>query len=143
MPNISGIVKSLKTVYAHDDKDLEIFNLNNGRWTSVDWDARGPGAYRITRAGRHYFYKDEEERCYDCSFQLAKLLAARQKGYRLHRFNAEEGTFEAVIGCEPPGLFRRALIFCSGKLPEIRNNVVSYGNVPAEVGSVIMNKLYG
>lgn len=142
LPNIENMIGLLAQVSVGDGSDLEYFDLGSGKWLRRESNLQS-GAYRTNYNGRHYFYRDSNGKCFESTFELAKLLAARGAGYRLHKYCPEKELFESVIGCEPPGLFRRVLISCSGLLPIAEENTSTFSNVPQEIGALVMNKLYG
>ena len=71
-----------------------------------------------------------------------QLLAARQEQIALHSYDPANRTFECLIGCPPPGLYRRALVSCSGVLGAVSGGRLIYEHVPQELGYLILSKLY-
>lgn len=140
MPTVSEIIEIQKSVHIEDQGDIERFDVTLGKWKRSG--IQGAGAYRTFHAGRHYVYKNADGETREASYELVKLLAARAEGVRLHAYNSRAAAFECVIGCEPPGLFRRALVSCSGQLPVTVSGKVIYENVPVKIAQIIMTKLY-
>jgi len=140
MPRVSEIKKTLTPIHVEDKSDLERFDPKEGRWRKSRLDRAG--SYRASFHGRRYFYRGGDGRSLETSFELAKLLAAREEGIRLHAYHPGNATLECVVGCQPPGILRRALVSCSGRLPELHGERLVYTHVPLEVGSLLIHKLY-
>lgn len=140
MPSIISMVQDLTPIHIRNNEDIEQFDLTTGHWRRTKLNVSG--AFRTSYAGRRYFYRDSTGNTTETGYQLAKLLAARDASVYLHSYNPTTCLFECVIGAEPPGLYRRALIACSGLLPKIKNNKLQYSNIPKEVGFFILHKLY-
>ena len=138
LPSIGEILMSLRSIHISRTQQVERFDVESGRWHA---DTLGSaGAYRVKMQGSQCFFHDGTTSL-ATPYELAKLLAARLEHRWLHAY--EGGTFRCVIGCEPPGLFRRAIVACSGLLPMRTNGVVTYGGVDESVADAILNKLYG
>lgn len=139
LPPVSDLFETLPTIYLENSSNLEKFNINTGKWNKSI--INGNGAYRTVFAGRRYFYhKNGETR--EANHELVKLFAARDSGVAIHKYNSKNQTFECNIGCPPPGLYKRALVSCSGKLPEIINGKATYTNIPIKLGNLLMYKFY-
>lgn len=139
LPSISELLEELPTIYIENSDDLEIFNISTGKWNKSK--INGNGAYRTIFAGRRYFYHKNSE-SYEANHELVKLFSARDSGVSIHKFNPKNQTFECNVGSTPPGLYKRALVSCSGKLPEIINGKTTYTNIPTELGNLLMYKFY-
>lgn len=138
LPPIGAILQSLKSIYVAPAQQVEQFDVESGRWHVGSLER--PGAYRARMHGSQYFFHDGA-RSFATPYELAKLLAARLERRWIHAY--ENGTFQCVVGCEPPGLFRRALVACSGLLPTRSNGVVTYLDVDEAVADAVLVKLYG
>jgi hypothetical protein len=138
LPSIGAILHTLKSIHIAPSQQVERFDVTSGRWHAGTLSV--PGAYRTKVYGSQYFFYDGEKSL-ATPYELAKLLAARHERRALHAY--EDGTFRCVIGCDPPGLFRRALVACSGLLPTHRNGVVIYRDVDETVADAALGKLYG
>lgn len=135
------INESLEQI-AFGDKLLKYrFNLNKYRWEEFDGPYE-PGAYKVLHHGNTYFYFDGDK-CLLASHDVVKILAARSKGLFLHSYSPENKYFNSVLGVEPPGLLRRALVACSGRLPNRNGIYTQYDNVDAKTASLVFGKLYG
>jgi hypothetical protein len=139
LPFISDILNALPQIHIDDRSNLERFDLKSGKW--VEAKIAEDGAYRTNFAGRRYFFY-EKGISREASHELVKLIAARNSGVYLHQYNLNNLTLECVIGCDPPGLFRRALVSCSGTLPINKNGKTVYSNVPKSLAKLIMYKIY-
>lgn len=140
MPKLIDVIRFMRPVHIGDGDDVERFDPKTGKWKHASIDGRG--AYRSIYAGRRYFYRSDDGDSLEGSFEIVKLLAAHDEGILLHGYDDKARSFESVIGVEPPGLHRRALVSCSGVLPEYYRGKVIYGKVPKSLASVLMFKLY-
>jgi len=141
MPRLDEIRRSLKSIHIEDNGDIERFDPATGRWASSEINTQG--AYRTTFCGRRYFYVDANRQMIEAGVELAKVFAARDAGLRLHGYDESSGAFECVVGCQPPGILRRALVSFSGRLPELNDNGRHiYKSVPRDVACLLLNKLY-
>ena len=139
LPYISEIINSFPQIHIEARGEYEKFDFTTGRWRNSK--LGGAGAYRTNFAGRRYFYY-ENGTSKEATHELVKLIAARNAGIRLHKYNLNESCLECSIGCDPPGLFKRALISCSGTLPEVKGGKTIYTQIPKSLGKLIMYKLY-
>ena len=140
LPSIKSIKNSLPEIHIEDRDDIEKFDPRTGRWRRSPLTSEG--AYRTFFAGRRYFYHDNHSNSYESDYEIVKILAAKELGIRLHGYNKHYSSFECVIGCEPPGICRRALVSCSGMLPELKDGKIFYRDVPEDVAKILLYKLY-
>lgn len=140
LPSIKSIKNSLPDIHIEDRDDIEKFDPRTGRWRKSS--LVGAGAYRTLFAGRRYFYHDKQSYSYESDYETVKILAAKDLGLRLHGYNKNYSSFECVIGCEPPGICRRALVSCSGMLPERKDGKIYYRDVPEDIAKILLYKLY-
>ena len=88
-------------------------------------------------------YVSAEGVCRQVPYEVGKVMAARDLCIRLHEYDAGSSKLISIMGAEPPALFRRALVACSGSLPKYgRSPTVEYSDVPEEVANLLLNKLY-
>ena len=140
-PTIGAIEMALPEIHIEGTRDLEIFSPAAGHWNTAN-NLNSPGAYRTSFAGSRYFYKSATGMMKEGPAEVVKILSARAGALRLHGYDKQSSTFQCVIGCEPPGLLRRALIACSGLLPGRSGATLLYTNVPQGLAASIMGKLY-
>jgi hypothetical protein len=140
-PAISSLIGSLPSIHIESAPALERFETARGHWrraASLD----EPGAYRTDFAGKRYFYRFDNGELKEGTHEVVKLIAAREASIRLHSYDPRTQTFDAVLGCAPPGLLGRALVSCSGMVPIRRGAKLTYRNVPHEIGNLVLHKLY-
>lgn len=128
-------------VYIEHSDSLEKFDVHNARWKRAD-KMDSAGAYRVGLHGTRYVFRDASATTRQVGHQVAKILAARAEGLRLHGYDAQTGRFTSALGAEPPGLFSRALVASSGTLPTIEDGHLVYANVDPLVATLILNKIY-
>jgi len=139
-PSMKNYKYFMSSISIADSGDIEKFNPQTGKWQKGG--LSGVGAYRTFLQGRCYFFHDEESESFQGDFSLVKILAARHASLRLHRFNSDSDEFECMIGCEPPGFIKRALVSCSGLLPKKRDSLLVYQGVPADIARYALYKMY-
>jgi hypothetical protein len=140
LPETSRIYRIARSISVGRDVEAERFDALSGAWTPGELDR--PGAYRIFVNGTRYVYFDGE-RSSEVSFEIAKLASARLARTFLHEYNSDSQQFISMLGCEPPGLYRRALVSASGVLPTKRQGRTSFHQVDQLTASFVLNKLYG
>jgi hypothetical protein len=141
-PAINDLVPQMASIHLETPKDLQRFDLGSGRWKKAE-SFSDPGAYRGGYSGRRYIFSASDGSQSEGPYALVKLLAARQARARLHEYRPTTAEFYAVLGCEPPGLFHRALTSFVGRPPSIDRGRLVYSGVPPEAASLIFSKLYG
>lgn len=140
-PDLTVLAAAMPVLRLETPKDLQRFDPGRGTWRSVKA-IDGEGAYRGDYGGRRYLYASTDGGQREGAFSLVKLLAAKAAGLRLHGYDPGSQTFQAVLGCEPPGLFQRALVASSGRLPERAGTRLLYHGVEAADAALILHKLY-
>jgi hypothetical protein len=139
LPTSSQLENYLKPVHVDAGSSLQTFDLATGRW--ADSRLIRPGAYRDLSRGSTYLYFNGDQ-VLSGPFELVKLLAAKFSGRRLNAYDPRLHRFLCVLGCEPPGLFRRALASCTGLLPRVANGLLIYDDVMEDLGQTVLDKLY-
>lgn len=139
---LGGLSECLSPVSIGHANSLEAFNPKSGRWNTVK-DAQSSGAYRWNDGVQNYAYLSPDGKMWRGPYQVVKLLAAKRENIRLHAYDRSSYKVKATLGCDVPGLLGRALVACSGTLPEARNGVLMYENVAPLVAGQVMEILYG
>lgn len=139
LPFISEILDSLPQIHIEAVGEIEKFDIQTCKWLSSRLAENG--AYRTNFAGMRYFYHQNGE-SREASQELVKLMAARKSGAYLHQYDLNNSTLECFIGCDPPGLFKRALISCSGEFPINIDDKTVYSQIPKSLAKLIMYKMY-
>lgn len=141
-PAISQLASILPALRLETPEDLQRFDAGKGVWRSAN-DTSQEGAYRGGYGGRRYFFAAATGEQVEGPYSVVKILAAKAAGLKLHSYSRATQEFQAVLGCEPPGLFHRALASCSGEPPARTSGRLFYSNVPADVAATIITKIYG
>lgn len=141
-PGVRLLESGLSPIRLEAPKDLQRFDPGSGVWRKAD-SPQEPGAYRGGYAGRRYFYTRADGSQAEAPYPVVKILAARTAGLRLHSHDPQRSEFYAVLGCEPPGLFHRALAAYSGLPPAKASGRLVYSGVPQAAADLILSKLYG
>ncbi|MGO4659267.1 hypothetical protein AB4Z34_31455 [Ensifer sp. 2YAB10] len=122
--------------------NLQVFNLQTARWDTVSAISAQGGAYRWNDGRQAYAFVEESGRSLAGPHQVVKLMAARSRRRRLHAYDAKKQAFLATLGCDAPGLLGRALVACSGTLPEISEGLLKYSNVDPATARLVLDALY-
>ena len=141
LPRLSELREALPVVHMEAPPDLQVFDLGSGKWRHADH-SRAPGAYRSSYGACRHFHRGTDGSARAGTAELVKVLAAREAMLALHDYDEGFAAFSAILGCEPPGLFARALVACSGREPTLNGARLVFTGVPPRVGHTILSKLY-
>lgn len=141
LPNLESAWLKGSPIHVERSEELERFDVRKTRWARVR-EAEEPGAYRVGIHGTRYFFRDGKGATRQVGHQVAKILAARAEGTRLHGYEVQSGRFTAVLGAEPPWLYARALVASGGKLPTTEGGRLVYEHVDPQVAAIVLNKMY-
>ena len=117
---------------------LERLDVDSLRWEATTWGGR-PGAYRTTHWPRVIMHSDGHD-IRRADARLAKWLAAGHTPLLAH--DRRRGRAICHRGTEPPGLYERALVLCSGLLPTaVEGHLVEYADVAPGIASALTARL--
>ena len=142
-PKLSEVYEALGFLHVERNKNekLELFDPLTNSWSEVSFDAQ-PGAYRTVTWGKTHYYVDEQYRKIKAPYEIVKLLSARLHRVSLYEYDNVTKTFTAPLGCPIFGMYERALISCSGFLPQRDGAKIIYTNINETVGETIIALLY-
>lgn len=119
------------------------FHLESASWVQRSF-ASEPGAYRLEQAfGRTDIFRTsadiEAGTAALSTVQLSKHLAARRSGRALLAYFPDQQILAVPLGADLPGLYGRAALLCSGRLPtpDGRRRVLLYHDVPQRVANAL------
>ena len=140
LPSLGEIRTSLAELTTNVSR-VDRFELETGRWAAADR-MDSPGAYRLHSRPRMYAVVPPatalDRRTVVTDVRFAKYLAAADKSFRLMGYEESCSTLLASSGAPLPGLFERAAVLCSGRLPSVeRDGTLAYEQVPAQVAESI------
>lgn len=121
--------------------NLQSFNVKTARWENVN-STGSKGAYRWNDGRQTYAFVDDAGHSLAGQYQVVKLMAARTQQHQLHAYDATKRAFLATLGCDAPGLLGRALVACSGTLPEISDGLLKYSNVDPHTARLVLDAMY-
>ena len=144
MPTIQDILASQPELLVPEGCTFERFNRAGNRWVEQKASSeRLAGSYRIrfpTGERRHAVWAEGVWR--ECGNATAKYAGAAAVGEHIMAYDEDREELTCLFGARPPGLFERALILCSGELPQTPGDHRSiYTNVPDNVHRWIAAKL--
>lgn len=147
LPMLSKIETALPRIPLPGAKRIQRFHLPSSSWESTVL-ADEPGAYRFD----HGFTKTDVFRSQADieagtaalgTVQLIKHLAARNTGRAMLAYHPERHFLAVPLGADLPGLYGRAAVLCSGRMPvaDTRQRVLAYPSVPQTVADALNSLL--
>ena len=138
LPRLTSIRQDLVTATLPPGSRLERLDPSSMRWTATSGASR-PGAYRTGGLPRIVVHSDgHDSRMTDS--RLAKWLAA--DGTSLLAHDPARTRVICHRGTEPPSLYERALVLCSGLLPRpLEGHLVEYADVDQGVAAALAARL--
>ena len=143
LPPISSVGASLTRIPVPGGRTLEQFHLPSASWTATD-SLAGMGAFRADAGqGWQYLFRSEED-VHNGSVALGdaylvKHLAAQQNGRPLLAYKSQRNLIVVPVGADLPGLYERAVVLASGRLPSRFNmqgveavKLLGYHDIAAE-----------
>jgi len=136
LPPLSQLEAALPRVPMPGARRILQFHLPSASWVQVPF-AADPGAYRLEAAfattdvfrSARDVQRDEAALA---TVQLTKHLAARHSGCPLLAYSGSHKNLAVPLGADLPGLYGRAAVLCSGRLPtpDHRQRLLIYRDVP-------------
>lgn len=160
-PRPSIVERAGATLAATLPRMSEVFELLPERPTPAagsakQWDpatarwgvpARPPsGALRFSGFSVAYGYVDDVQkssRMRVADARVVKHIAALRSGLPLIAYSSDERQLVVPLGADLPGLYGRAAVLASGRLPvaNLRQGALIYPDVPEDVASMLISKL--
>ena len=144
LPRCSSVIGCLPQ-YPFPSGECETFDLQLSQWRKVSFVA-APGIYRFRRNRIIYGVVDragvasQSMRLGD--YRLVKHAGAIGSGAKLIAYEPSRLTLKVPVGAELPGIYERAAVMESGRLPiKMSDGVVEYLGVRPEVAFRIWNAL--
>jgi hypothetical protein len=123
---------------------LERFDVDSARWVHVD-SIDEPGAFRTAQNGRLYFFVGPGDlvrgECRVTGPRLAKHLAAATCSRVLVSYDRAAKAISVPLGAELPGLYARAAVLASGRVPQRLGRRSVYQGVPEAVAHTLLARL--
>ena len=140
LPSLNDIAKVLPTTSLSEHR-VELFDTSRGSWKSTD-DAHVPGAYRITTNPWTFAWRsklDKELRVGNS--RIVKYLAGADMEQALLTYDQANKRLIVPFGAPLPGLYERAVVLCSGFLPNNDKNKLYYESVPECIADAILKRM--
>ena len=143
LPALSAVAGCLTRIPVPGGRTVQHFNLESASWNEVDSTAV-VGALRIDSGhGWRYLFRNEDDVNQGVAAvtdaYLAKHLAAQLAGRPLMCFDVLSGSIVVPVGSDLPGLYERAAVLFSGRLPQITKigtanspSLLAYRDIPTE-----------
>jgi len=122
LPPISQVGDSLTRIPIPGGRAQEQFHLPSASWVSTPSTA-GVGAFRVNSGhGWQYLFRGENDVQTGSAAlgdaYIVKHLAAQQSGRPLLAYDSDRQLLIVPLGAELPGLYERAAVLSSGRLPD-------------------------
>lgn len=142
LPRLSSIAGQLWRFTLPIDASLERYDVADGRWIEAMLIDR-PGAYRSRGLFIRYGFAEEAGAVLlETDARLCKWLAAAREERALLAYDEAAQILVCPLGAEPPGLYERTLVLCSGKAPSKRKDGTTlYSEVPADIAATLWRLL--
>ena len=137
LPPISQVMSDLPRVPVNPTGQIRWFSPSEARWTAVD-DLRLPGAYRMTTFATIDVLRTADDVRAGSMAMATVQLSKHAAPFILNRppllaYNPDHQQLWVPLGAELPGLYGRAAVLCSGRLPFKHERSMLYSDVPADV----------
>lgn len=147
LPPLSAVEAALPRTAMPGARRIQRFHVQSASWTPVAI-ATQPGGYRLESAFTMtdvYRTKEDTERNEVAlsTVHLSKHLAARHYGRALMAYAPGRKFLAVPLGADLPGLYGRAVVLCSGRLPtrHPKDRMLLYRDVPQGVADVLARLL--
>jgi hypothetical protein len=147
LPPLSEVESALPRVPVPGARRIRKFHLRSASWAQVAF-ANKPGGYRLesTFTVVDVFRTAEDIDRGEAALstvQLSKHLAARTTGRPLFAYAPSKRILAVPLGADLPGLYGRAAVLCSGRLPtpSIKHRLLVYNDVTQPVANELARLL--
>lgn len=146
LPRISEVGRQLQRSPLPGFERATRWDTASATWVSTPTVA-DPGAYRLQTVTTRYGYRSRrdvlEGTIAFSGVHLVKHLASAAVGDPLAGYHAESASVVVPLGADLPGLYGRALVACSGRLPLVRekSRLLQYTEVPRAVADALATRL--
>ncbi|VEI51282.1 Uncharacterised protein [Kocuria rosea] len=125
-------------------RELDWFSVTDAAWIAVDG-MGGCGLYRDTSGWttQHYLVTNDDGTCVRVDNEFGKHAAAALAGTPLVSYDSVKQELSVPLGARLPGLYERALVLSTLRLPASRMSERSlvYGNVTPRLAAALAGKL--
>lgn len=147
LPDISTVGQSLHRTSLSISEGCQFFDTGSASWLDVE-SAEHPGLFR-TRSGylAQYIFRSPADVANgvgaSVDVELGKHLAAVQEGRHLMAYDPESKTLSVPLGAGLPGIYGRAAVMASGRLPnsDYRTSSLNYRGVELQTARLLIGKL--
>ncbi|MBK5237486.1 MAG: hypothetical protein JJE28_00040 [Actinomycetales bacterium] len=147
LPALGSVMEEMMGADMPGWTSLERFSTLDSRWNEVTSDST-PGAYRIrSRFTSSYLVRTEEDvelgMAMFVDVYLAKHFAAQLAGQPLVAYDARERVLRVPVAADLPGLYGRAAVLCSGRMPVAapREYSLKYSDITPDFAAALTGRL--
>jgi hypothetical protein len=152
LPGLGWVRENLKRLPLPTTSDIDVFDLQEGRWIESEHLVSGAVRLRGSFGARYYYLSQEDLRDGEgvsSTATIVKYLAANEQNMSLLKYSTDESSIYVPLGAKIPGLYGRAVLLASGTPPvdiEINHQgrkltVTQYKNVPIGIAKMVSNLL--
>lgn len=106
-----------------NDWKVERFSVDGLKWRPAEREepyTATLGLFRYVLAYRKHVLLRVKEKTFEVPIQIGKYIVLRRRARRLLRYDSKARELSFPASCRPPFLVERALVACSGMLPQYR-----------------------
>lgn len=149
LPRISDVISQLPLVDMHDEWDWAAYSSCDSTWTPPEVRPNAPGFYRRSQHGTYEYALRTPTDVSRGVFrrtpvEFGKHAAAALNGSYHFTFNRSDNQVMVPLGARLPGMYERAIVMCSGKLPEALDDdptTLVYSDVPDDIAFQLSGRL--
>lgn len=138
LPPLNEFRQALPAISWPPDQRLERFDVTTGGWL-VTSGPMMPGGYRTRRMPRRFWHYDGNDWRPADSRVVKWLSAFGQRA--LLAWDPGTRALACHLGCEPPGLFERAAVLCTGRPARAAGGEIVYEQVDESVAAALATRL--
>lgn len=144
LPPIESLASSLERQSIPAAKTIELWDTKSARWV-VATSLMSPGAYRISNFSRIYCIRTEQDiasgKIAVANVQLVKHIANAWAHDPLVGYHSRTKSLLVPRGADLPGLYARALVVASGRVPTSTAAALQYHDIPRSLADIIFDRL--
>ena len=144
LPRLTDVVDALHVRSADVVGEIKRFACLGPRWEPRK-DLEAPGAYRVHRHSWFDLLRTEADivagTARVSTVYLSKHAAALRTGHPLLAYDVQRCELTVPLGSDLPGLYGRAAVLASGRVPTKQGRRLVYGEVPPDVAALIAERI--
>lgn len=144
LPSVTSLQPSLARRPIPAAKQIERWDTLSASWVETE-QLHKPGAYRLSNFSRIYCLRAEADVAMGtiavANVQLVKHVASAWAGDPLVGYHDATKSMLVPRGADLPGLYARAAVIASGRIPELKKAGLQYFDISRELADILYTKL--